>query len=155
MRLVPSTHGYWNVTSFDGEHTLSDGSAIKYRWTSRNNRKGRHQLLLPKESPVVGLHRTSSGHGIAANIRRMLTWFPFWDISYLIAIVYTLGSIIWVINASITGWPSVCSSLRLSACLEYHQASRGKSMTWCPKCCAALLRACQCMLLSAIREVLL
>ena len=29
----------------------------------------------------------------------MFTYYPFWDISYLVAIIFTLGSVIWVINA--------------------------------------------------------
>lgn len=29
----------------------------------------------------------------------MLTTYPFWDISYLVAIIFTFGSVIWVLNA--------------------------------------------------------
>lgn len=35
----------------------------------------------------------------ARGILRMATYAPYWDVSYLVAIVFTLGSAIWIINA--------------------------------------------------------
>lgn len=29
----------------------------------------------------------------------MFTWYPIWDVSYLVATIFTLGSVVWVINA--------------------------------------------------------
>ena len=29
----------------------------------------------------------------------MFTYFPYWDVSWLVAVIFTLGSAIWVINA--------------------------------------------------------
>jgi hypothetical protein len=29
----------------------------------------------------------------------MFTWYPVWDVSYLVAIIFTLGSVVWVFNA--------------------------------------------------------
>lgn len=29
----------------------------------------------------------------------MLTYYPYWDISYLVAILFTLGSVVWIINS--------------------------------------------------------
>ena len=29
----------------------------------------------------------------------MLTWYPYWDVSYLVATIFTLGSLVWVVNA--------------------------------------------------------
>ncbi len=29
----------------------------------------------------------------------MLTKYPYWDVSYLVAVIFTLGSVVWVINA--------------------------------------------------------
>lgn len=29
----------------------------------------------------------------------MLTWVPYWDVSYLVAIAFTIGSMVWIINA--------------------------------------------------------
>ena len=41
---------------------------------------------------------TSTLTETAKNIGRMFTTYPYWDISYLVAIVFTLGSVIWCIN---------------------------------------------------------
>jgi hypothetical protein len=32
-------------------------------------------------------------------IWRMFSTYPYWDVSYLVAIVFTLGSVVWCINA--------------------------------------------------------
>ena len=29
----------------------------------------------------------------------MMTQYPFWDVSWLVATIFTLGSVVWVINA--------------------------------------------------------
>ena len=42
---------------------------------------------------------TSTLSATARAIVRMFTFFPIWDISYLVAIIFTLGSVVWVINA--------------------------------------------------------
>lgn len=75
---------------------------INYKWTSRNNRKGRHALAV---DPNVAQHghdlppRSSSPRTILKGIGRMFTQYPIWDVSYLVATVFTLGSVVWVINA--------------------------------------------------------
>jgi hypothetical protein len=35
----------------------------------------------------------------------MLTYFPYWDISYLVAVSFTLGSIVWVLNSFLVFLP--------------------------------------------------
>ena len=29
----------------------------------------------------------------------MFTYYPYWDVSYLVAVIFTMGSVIWVVNA--------------------------------------------------------
>ncbi|KAF2033610.1 hypothetical protein EK21DRAFT_58222 [Setomelanomma holmii] len=85
---------------------------VRYKWTSRNNRKGRHAIIInsnlataaPKQSTP---RSTLSFRSIAHNVWRMLTYYPFWDISYDVAFVFTLGSVIWVINAFLVWLPLV------------------------------------------------
>ncbi|RAL64462.1 hypothetical protein DID88_001938 [Monilinia fructigena] len=73
------------------------------KWRSRDNRKGRHAITLPPSaaSPSNPKYPTSTStyHAILAGLLRMFIRFPYYDISYLIAIIFTFGSLIWCINA--------------------------------------------------------
>ena len=78
-------------------------SHVDYKWTSRNNRKGRHALVVQQAGHGDGISMvppfTSGVKEVLKGIRRMFTSFPVWDVSYLVAVVFTWGSVIWVINA--------------------------------------------------------
>jgi len=37
----------------------------------------------------------------------MITRYPYWDVSYLVAVVFTLGSVLWVFNAFFVWLPLV------------------------------------------------
>ena len=85
---------------------------VRFNWTSRNNRKGRHAVILDPaqrstESKQTTPRPTSSLRSVAYNIWRMLTYYPIWDISFDIAYVFTIGSVIWVINAFFVWLPLV------------------------------------------------
>ncbi|KAF1987223.1 integral membrane protein [Aulographum hederae CBS 113979] len=79
----------------------SPGS-LEFHWASRNNRKGRHQLKIrgPQSAlPGSGVPRpTTHWREICKGIGRIVTRYPVWDISWLVAYLFTWGSIIWVIN---------------------------------------------------------
>jgi hypothetical protein len=86
------------------EETMVPADDVQFRWTSRNNRKGRHELDYtpakdPQHAKYLAPESTSSPHEIIKVIIRMFTYYPFWDISWLIAYIFSVGSIIWVINA--------------------------------------------------------
>ncbi|KAL1891307.1 hypothetical protein Sste5346_007767 [Sporothrix stenoceras] len=84
-------------------------------WRSRDNRKGRHAIVLTndflrhrdhshsgdkKTKPDGTLpHSTNSWRGILHILWKMLTSYPVWDVSYDVAIIFTLGSVVWVINS--------------------------------------------------------
>ncbi|RAK71913.1 uncharacterized protein BO72DRAFT_342785, partial [Aspergillus fijiensis CBS 313.89] len=96
-------------------------------WRSRDTRKGRHALRIstttttsstptspppqahdsapPKHHhvpvPVITTPQPPTTHPriILATLKSMLTTFPYWDLSYLIAVTFTLGSAIWIVNA--------------------------------------------------------
>lgn len=78
-------------------------SNLGFEWRSRDNRKGRHALIISpfSQSSALNLNPKSSSsyHETTRGILKMLTRFPYWDISYLVAITFTCGSIIWVLNA--------------------------------------------------------
>lgn len=71
----------------------SGESDIQYKWTSRNNRKGRHSLVVRDRSENGCQYETpaSSIKSILSGIWRMFTQFNFWDISYVTAVVFTLA----------------------------------------------------------------
>jgi hypothetical protein len=88
--------------TFDNEEEVPV-SEIGYKWTSRNNRKGRHQLVIKpsdiEHAKYATPRPTSHPVEVLKNIGRMFWYFPVWDVSYLVAMVFTWGSVIWVINA--------------------------------------------------------
>ena len=78
-------------------------SNVHFYWRSRDNRKGRHALIVdPSDdpnAPYLVPKNTSSAREIVRNIVRMATYYPYWDVSWLVATIFTLGSVVWVINA--------------------------------------------------------
>ena len=91
--------GEFGGTSPDEEVAASN---VEFKWTSRNNRKGRHALVVPpseSNAPCRTPPPTNSAKEVLKGILRMFVFYPVWDISYLIAIVFTFGSVIWMMNA--------------------------------------------------------
>ena len=86
-------------------------SNIAFNWRSRDNRKGRHALIVDpsadQSAPYLTPRQTSAARETARNILRMATYFPYWDVSYLVATIFTLGSVVWVINAFFVFLPLV------------------------------------------------
>lgn len=85
-------------------------SNIEFKWRSRDNRKGRHTLLVdPSDSSgkYITPKPTTTLHAAGQGILRMVTQYPYWDVSYLVAIIFTLGSVVWVINAFFAWLPLV------------------------------------------------
>lgn len=78
-------------------------------WRSRDNRKGRHPLLVSKSD--VGKsgtpQLTSNTSVILKTIGKMVTYYPVWDISWLVAYIFTWGSIVWCINALFSFLPYI------------------------------------------------
>ncbi|KAJ5670270.1 uncharacterized protein N7477_005633 [Penicillium maclennaniae] len=74
---------------------------IHHLWRSRDNRKGRHALQVDYRVPHAGPTPplTTGFRAVARGIWRMATCVPYWDVSYLVATTFTLGSMIWIINA--------------------------------------------------------
>jgi hypothetical protein len=77
---------------------------VEFRWTSRNNRKGRHQLdVVLAEDPATAKYyvpeASNSPGEILKNVGRMFTKYPYWDVSWLVAYIFTWGSIVWVLNS--------------------------------------------------------
>ncbi|KAK4902850.1 hypothetical protein LTR27_000789 [Elasticomyces elasticus] len=78
-------------------------SKVAYKWTSRNNRKGRHVLVVKSSvagsAPIATPSPTNKPTEVLKTVGKMFTYYPAWDISWLVAYVFTWGSVVWVINA--------------------------------------------------------
>lgn len=78
---------------------------IEYKWTSRDNRKGRHTVLVKSpsvehpESNVSTPRSTTHWRSIVHTIWLMITSYPVWDVSWCVAFIFTIGSVLWVINS--------------------------------------------------------
>lgn len=81
--------------------------ALTYQWTSRNSRKARQTVLIDKNRilDVAAPQPTSSPRHILHTIGRMFISFPVGDVSYDVAILFTLGSAVWVLNGFFTVLP--------------------------------------------------
>lgn len=69
-------------------------------WRSRDNRKGRHALVLTPSAAEgrTGIAAPAAGYSntLAATLSgvgRMVLRYPVWDVSYDVAVVFTLGSV--------------------------------------------------------------
>lgn len=84
----------------DNKSQASMHPGIQFLWRSRDNRKGRHRVLIdPSKRHDTKTPRASSHpKSVLSTTLRTLTYFPVWDISWLVAFIFTMGSVVWVIN---------------------------------------------------------
>ena len=94
---------------------------VERKWRSRDNRKGKLTPVLHKSllthcttpgrhaivvTPAVDQNAqyltpppTNTLKEILKGIWRMFSTYPYWDVSYLVALIFTWGSVVWCINA--------------------------------------------------------
>jgi hypothetical protein len=62
---------------------------------------GRHAITVTPDSGGKYLTppATNTLREVAKGIWRMFSTYPYWDVSYLVAVIFTLGSMVWCINA--------------------------------------------------------
>lgn len=85
---------------------------VERLWRSRDNRKGRHAIridtkVLPHETGLIVPPVTQSIPAIAKIFLRMVTYVPYWDVSYLVAMSFTIGSAIFIVNGFFVWLPLV------------------------------------------------
>lgn len=92
LAFLNPTRRYYPLTVTAPGETPSDVSPIYHVWRSRDNRKGRHPVLVPREIPT---HKapppTSTLKETTRGILKVFTRFPVWDVSYDVAVIFTLG----------------------------------------------------------------
>ncbi|KAG4423069.1 hypothetical protein IFR04_003845 [Cadophora malorum] len=76
---------------------------VERLFRTRDNRKGRHQIsispALHQDARYLTPPPSNSFRAIIQGVLRMFTSFPYWDVSYLVALIFTIGSIDWCVNA--------------------------------------------------------
>ncbi|KAI8669344.1 hypothetical protein NCS57_00749200 [Fusarium keratoplasticum] len=82
---------------------------VAYVWRSRDNRKGRHALAVDvdphKHEKTKSPKPTNTVNRTMRGIAKMFLRYPVWDVSYDVAVIFTIGSIIWVVNGFFSWLP--------------------------------------------------
>ncbi|KAI0134621.1 hypothetical protein BJ170DRAFT_610536 [Xylariales sp. AK1849] len=82
--------------------TLAAAPEVFHLWRSRDNRKGRHAVALSPESVAKhGVTHPGATDTLKETLRgiwKMVVRYPVWDVSYDVAVLFTLGSVVWVFN---------------------------------------------------------
>lgn len=93
------------------EESPKTGHRLGFHWTSRNNRKGRHALVLSPSAnaaPDVTTPKPSSDPFVILHgIWRMIVKYPVGDISWWVAYIFVWGSVVWILNAMFVFLPSI------------------------------------------------
>ncbi|KIW97533.1 uncharacterized protein Z519_01117 [Cladophialophora bantiana CBS 173.52] len=97
---------------------------VRFLWRSRDNRKGRHPLLVQRPKPgeeayFVTPRRTSDPREVLKTVVKTFTSFPIWDISWLVAFIFTWGSVVWVLNGFFVWLPVVAPSTEFDGEIYY------------------------------------
>lgn len=100
---------------------MRPASGVTFKWTSRNNRKGRHAIVVKASDAADAGYEvppfSNTLSEVAKGIWRMFTYYPVWDVSWLTAYTFTIGSIVWVINGFFSFLPLLESQLATSEAL--------------------------------------
>ena len=112
LELQPSKETESDPSAAKLETNEINNGKASFLWRARDNRKGRHAVILepaddPNDSHDILYTRTDSMEAVWKGIWRMVTQYPYWDISYLVATIFTWGSVVWVINAFFVYLPLV------------------------------------------------
>lgn len=82
------------------DSATSESTGVYSVWRSRDNRKGRHALHITpsRAAAIANTPSSSSKHsntlsGALTGIGRMFVRWPVWDVSYDVAVIFTLGSV--------------------------------------------------------------
>jgi len=93
-------HNWQSGAKVNEKERFERGSRVRFIWRSRDNRKGRHALLVEQDNTgdITTPRRTSRPAEVFRTIGKMFICYPVWDISWLVAYIFTWGSVVWCIN---------------------------------------------------------
>lgn len=120
--LNPTRSHFHKLKDSDEHEQLAEN--VEFQWRSRDNRKGRHALnVKPATSDATANYitpeSTSTWRGLGKGIWRMCTQYPYWDVSWLVAVIFTIGSVVWVFNAFFVFLPLLVPSSEFSTEIVY------------------------------------
>ena len=102
----------------EGGFDIRSAGEVEYNWTSRNNRKGRHALIVhenpERANPYATPPATTGPRPTLQGIWRMMTVFTIHDVSYLLALAFTLASATLAANAVLSFLPYITHRLQSS-----------------------------------------
>lgn len=104
-------------------------TVVEYAWTARNNRKGRHAVIIHEtcgESHSRKQHPKSQLTGIQAvlrNLRTMFTTFAWYNISWVNAVTLVFGCLTFVANGFLSLLPHAMSQYHSPPGAAYVQAT--------------------------------
>ena len=98
-RIPLSTTDARSVPTADARAPPDDASlgktttrSVYHIWRARDNRKGRHAIAVTEEyAGKSALRPTNSLVEILKGVGKMFVRFPVWDVSYDVAMIYTIG----------------------------------------------------------------
>ncbi|KAI8629728.1 hypothetical protein F5Y19DRAFT_431648 [Xylariaceae sp. FL1651] len=109
----PAGGGGNDNEDYPGENTAAVAAAdpgVYHLWRSRDNRKGRHAVVIsPQSAAKQGVSHPGATNTVRESLRgiwKMLVRYPVWDVSYDVAVLFTLGSMVWVINGFFVWLPT-------------------------------------------------
>ncbi|ETS82192.1 hypothetical protein PFICI_07194 [Pestalotiopsis fici W106-1] len=102
-------------------------TGVYHLWRSRDNRKGRHAIIVPPRrghtanGPTAVSHPdvSNSARGVMRGLWKMVACYPVWDVSYDVATIFTLGSIIWVFNGFFVWLPEQSPDTEFGGEVDY------------------------------------
>ena len=118
--LVTGPFSFLNPTRVHFHHPKNDdheqlAQDVEFQWRSRDNRNGRHALAVkPAASSdtafFVAPESTYSFHAVMKGIALSFSLYHFYDLSWLVAVIFTLGSVVWCINGFFSFLPLILPS---------------------------------------------
>ena len=104
VKIISPIKGF-NPTNVHMRVKLGHDKEVGIIWRSRDNRKGRNSVVLPRASmaypnlpPKNRPVYSSSFKGVGRNLYRMAFSFPYWDMAFWSGWSYTWGSVLFVID---------------------------------------------------------
>ncbi|KAK4508430.1 hypothetical protein PRZ48_002168 [Zasmidium cellare] len=103
-RIFNPTNVRLRVHTSGSDGLQHPGTDMAYLWRSRDNRKGRTSIAVPRDDgqePSKRPRFTASRSQVAKGILRMFIVFPYYDMAYLVGVSFAVGSAIFVANGII------------------------------------------------------
>jgi hypothetical protein len=118
LLLLWSRNGDQEIIAKVGSSTAPPISLI-----ANTYKTGRHSIIVTtssiEDSKYIVPSSTSTLQETLKGLGRMFRDYPYWDVSYLVAIIFTLGSVVWVFNGFFAWLPLQDPATEFTAEISY------------------------------------